>query len=78
MNLPKNLFFLLVFSVCLFSFGQRNQETISNLIFKKTNLLRKAKGLKPFKKLDTLDYLAQYHSDNMVQKSFMNILITRD
>jgi len=70
MNLPKNLFLLLVFSVCMFSFGQRNQETISSLIFKKTNLLRKAKGLKPFKKLDTLDYLAQYHSDNMVQKNF--------
>tara|TARA_B100000767_G_scaffold262493_1_gene275224 strand:- start:4526 stop:5044 length:519 start_codon:yes stop_codon:yes gene_type:complete len=70
MNLPKNLFLFLVFSVCFFSFGQQNQETISNLIFKKTNLLRKAKDLKPFKKLDTLDYLAQYHSDNMVLKKF--------
>lgn len=59
-------FFLFVF----FGFSQQNQKAIAQLIFKKTNELRQAKGLKAFKKLDSLDFLAQYHSDNMVLEKF--------
>ena len=70
MNTAKNVTLIFFFSVCFSSFGQQNRKTITNLIFQKTNLLRIEKGLEPFKKLDTLDYLAQYHSDNMVQKKF--------
>jgi uncharacterized protein YkwD len=70
MNTAKNVTLIFFFSVCFSSFGQQNPKTITNLIFQKTNLLRIEKGLEPFKKLDNLDYLAQYHSDNMVQKKF--------
>ena len=70
MNTAKNVTLIFFFLVCFSSFGQQNPKTITNLIFQKTNLLRIEKGLEPFKKLDTLDYLAQYHSDNMVQKKF--------
>ena len=59
-------FLFLMFS----AFGQQDQEIITQLIFKKTNQLRQAKGLVSFKKLDSLDQIAQYHSDNMVQKKF--------
>ena len=63
---------------CLFFFflisfqgiAQQNTEEIAQLIFEKTNRLRVAKGLKPYKALDSLNQLAQYHSDNMVAKSF--------
>lgn len=50
--------------------AQQNLKEITVLIFKKTNALRTAKGLKPFKALDSLDFTAQYHSDNMVAKAF--------
>ena len=50
--------------------AQQNPQEIASLIFKKTNALRVAKGLKPFKSLDSLDYIAQYHSENMVSKAF--------
>lgn len=50
--------------------GQKEEREIASLIFKKTNALRLAKGLQPFKALDSLDYTAQYHSDNMVAKGF--------
>ena len=53
-----------------YAFGQQDHDIIAQLIFKKTNQLRQAKGLDPFKKLDSLDQIAQYHSDNMVQKKF--------
>lgn len=63
---------------CLFFFflisfqgiAQQNTAEIAQLIFEKTNLLRVTKGLKPYKALDSLNQLAQYHSDNMVAKSF--------
>ena len=45
-------------------------EAIRTLIFKKTNELRMEKGLQPFKHLDSLDGIAQYHSDNMVSQNF--------
>lgn len=50
--------------------AQANTDEIAGLIFQKTNQLRKAKGLPPFKPLDSLNRLAQYHSDNMVKKAF--------
>ena len=50
--------------------AQQNTREISDLIFAKTNRLRQAKGLKPFKPLDSLNRLAQYHSDNMVALGF--------
>ena len=63
---------------CLFFFflisfqgiAQQDIEEITQLIFEKTNRLRVAKGLKPYKALDSLNQLAQYHSDNMVAKNF--------
>ena len=63
---------------CLFFFflisfqgiAQQNTAEIAQLIFEKTNLLRVTKGLKPYKALDSLNQLAQYHSDNMAAKSF--------
>ncbi len=51
-------------------YAQQDEREIAVLIFKKTNALRTAKGLEPFKALDSLDYTAQYHSDNMVKKNF--------
>jgi len=51
-------------------YAQRELGDIKALIFKKTNELRINKGLKPFKSLDSLDYIAQYHSDNMVRQNF--------
>ena len=65
-TLCTTFFLFLMFS----AFGQQDQEIIAQLIFKKTNQLRQAKGLVPFKELDSLDQIAQYHSDNMVQKKF--------
>ena len=62
-----------LFLLLLFSFqgiAQQNTEEISRLIFEKTNRIRASRGLKPYKALDSLDQLAQYHSDNMVAKSF--------
>ena len=62
-----------LFLLLLLSFqgiAQQNTVEISRLIFEKTNRIRLAKGLKPYKALDSLDQLAQYHSDNMVAKSF--------
>lgn len=50
--------------------AQSNTDAIVELIFQKTNQLRKAKGLPPLKPLDSLNRLAQYHSDNMVEKAF--------
>lgn len=50
--------------------GQQNTAEISALIFQKTNALRAAKGLPAFQPLDSLNQLAQYHSDNMVSKNF--------
>lgn len=50
--------------------GQQDVAEIASLIFQKTNALREKKGLPPFKALDSLDRLAQYHSDNMAAKGF--------
>ena len=69
MKKPTQLFILL----CMLAFSANAQgdvKEISQLIFKKTNALRKAKGKTPFKPLDSLNVLAQYHSDNMVEKEF--------
>lgn len=65
----KKIIILSLFIGGLLGYSQTN-KTIANLIFEKTNELRKEKGLTPFKRLDSLDYLAQYHSDNMVKKKF--------
>ena len=62
------LFFL--FLISLQGIAQQSIEEITQLIFEKTNGLRIAKGLKPYKALDSLNQLAQYHSDNMVAKNF--------
>lgn len=69
-KIPETAFGTLLLLCMFFGFGQQNQETIAQLIFKKTNELRQAKGLVAFKALDSLDFLAQYHSDNMVEKDF--------
>ena len=50
--------------------AQQNNKEISQLIFEKTNRLRIDKGLEPYQPLDSLNRLAQYHSDNMVAKKF--------
>lgn len=60
----------LVFLTAFYANAQQNTAEISKLIFEKTNRIRKAKGLKPYKPLDSLNQLAQYHSDNMVTKGF--------
>ena len=61
---------IVVFLISFHGFAQQNTAEISQLIFEKTNLIRAAKGLKPYRPLDSLNQLAQYHSDNMVAKSF--------
>jgi len=67
-------FFLSVFFLLFFSYqqllAQENIAEIRAIVFQKTNALRKAKGLAAFKGLDSLDFLAQYHSENMVTKAF--------
>ncbi len=65
----KKILIFFLFTGSILGYAQSN-KTIANLVFEKTNELRKEKGLKPFKKLDSLDFLAQYHSDNMVKKKF--------
>lgn len=65
-----SFFFFLFFWAPLTAFAQHNTQEISDLIFAKTNQLRQAKGLEPFKPLDSLNRLAQYHSDNMVALGF--------
>ena len=60
----------LVFLISFQGIAQQDIEEITKLIFEKTNRLRVAKGLKPYKALDSLNQLAQYHSDNMVAKNF--------
>ena len=61
---------IVVFLISFHGFAQQNTAEISQFIFEKTNLIRAAKGLKPCRPLDSLNQLAQYHSDNMVAKSF--------
>ena len=56
--------------ISFFAIAQGDVDEISQLIFEKTNALRLAKGKTPFKPLDSLNRLAQYHSDNMVAKAF--------
>ena len=64
-------FYLFFFFLISFQgLAQQNTEEIIKLIFEKTNRLRVVKGLKPFRALDSLNQLAQYHSDNMVEKHF--------
>ena len=71
MKKPLPLFyFLLVFSFSFQAPAQQNTAEIVQLIFEKTNQLREAKGLQPYQALDSLNRLAQYHSDNMVEKAF--------
>lgn len=60
-------FFLLLTNVLS---AQINTDEITQLIFQKTNQLRESGGLPHFKSLDSLDRLAQYHSDNMVKNEF--------
>lgn len=64
----------LVILLCLGSitpfWAQQDKQEIITLIIKKTNALRTVKGLKPLKPLDSLNFIAQYHSTNMVAKAF--------
>lgn len=68
----KNRLFGFVCLVFVFgqTYGQKDLTKIKQLIFEKTNELRQQKGLLPFKPLDSLDMIAQYHSDNMVSHDF--------
>jgi len=71
MKNPFMHFYLFFFFLISFQgLAQQNTEEIIKLIFEKTNRLRVVKGLKPFRALDSLNQLAQYHSDNMVEKHF--------
>lgn len=69
--MQKPALFLLLFVLTSFKIkAQHNLEEIAHLIFDKTNALRLEKGKTPFKPLDSLNRLAQYHSANMVEKGF--------
>ena len=68
--MQKRVLFFLFGLISFFATAQGDTEEISQLIFEKTNTLRLAKGKTPFKPLDSLNRLAQYHSDNMVAKAF--------
>ena len=69
--MQKPALFLLLFVLTSFKIeAQNNLDEITRLIFEKTNALRLEKGKTPFKPLDSLNQLAQYHSVNMVEKSF--------
>ena len=68
--MQKRVLFFLFGLISFFATAQGDTEEISQLIFEKTNALRLAKGKTPFKPLDSLNRLAQYHSDNMVAKAF--------
>ena len=71
------LFFF--FLISLQGIAQQNIEEITQLIFEKTNRLRVAKGLKPYKALDSLNQLAQYHSEIIWWlKIFIVMLIQMD
>ena len=68
--MQKRVLFFLFGLISFFATAQGDVDEISQLIFEKTNALRLAKGKTPFKPLDSLNRLAQYHSDNMVAKAF--------
>ena len=68
--MQKRVLFFLFGLISFFATAQGDVDEISQLIFEKTNALRIAKGKTPFKPLDSLNRLAQYHSDNMVAKAF--------
>ena len=68
--MQKRVLFFLFGLFSFFATAQGDVDEISQLIFEKTNALRLAKGKTPFKPLDSLNRLAQYHSDNMVAKAF--------
>ena len=68
--MQKRILFFLFCLISSLSTAQQDVNQISQLIFEKTNALRLAKGKTPFKPLDSLNQLAQYHSDNMVAKGF--------
>ena len=69
--MQKPALFLLLFVLTSFKIeAQNNLDEIMHLIFEKTNALRLEKGKTPFKPLDSLNQLAQYHSVNMVEKGF--------
>ena len=68
--MQKRVLFFLFGLISFFVTAQRDVDEISQLIFEKTNALRLAKGKTPFKPLDSLNRMAQYHSDNMVAKAF--------
>ena len=68
--MQKRVLFFLFGLISFFATAQGDTKEISQLIFEKTNTLRLAKGKTPFKPLDSLNRLAQYHSDNMVAKAF--------
>ncbi len=71
--MKKPFSFLSILSIVFFSFqghAQQNTDEIAQRIFEKTNRLRTAKGLVALKPLDSLNRLAQYHSDNMVKQAF--------
>ena len=71
--MQKPFFSLLLFGLflaCQLTLAQQSTEGISRLIFQKTNALRSAKGLPALKALDSLTFLAQYHSNNMATKAF--------
>ena len=53
-NIRKTIFTALFSLLSFAAFGQQDTERIAELIFKKTNQLRQAKGLVPFKELDIL------------------------
>jgi len=68
--------FLLIFSLFIFyqvksqDYKKVNIKLVEKYIFEKTNELRKKKRKAPFIKNDSLDFLAVYHSKNMVKHKF--------
>ena len=68
--MQKRVLFFLFGLFSFFATAQGDVDEISQLIFEKTNALHLAKEKTPFKPLDRLNRLAQYHSDNMVAKAF--------
>ena len=63
------IFFLFISSVVG---AQQNIQEIRRLIFIKSNEIRVSYGRPPFTSLDSLDRVAQYHSDQMVAKGFFS------
>ena len=63
-------FFFTFFCLSFILSAQQNRIEISKIIFQKTNELRKQAGKPAFQPMDSLNQLAQYHSNQMVAKGF--------